>query len=111
MTVLRRIPINNGLEAYTVSVSLEEAVYDFLFRWNARDEAWYMDVSVLDSVALYGVKVINSEDLLAAYAYKSAVELLPPGRFQITDVAGTFRDPDTDTFGDDVVLIYEDTSV
>ncbi len=105
-----RIPNRNGLGAYTMTVTLEGTTYDFLFRWSARDESWHMDISRLDVPSVRGVKVVNSQDLLAAYAYKRADGTLPPGTLKVEDSAGLFRDPDTTTLGDDVVLFYDEAA-
>ncbi len=104
------MPNRNGLGAYTMTVTLEGTTYDFLFRWNTRDQSWHMDISRLGVPSVRGVKVVNSQDLLVTYAYRRTDGLLPPGTFKVEDSDGRFRDPDTTTFGDDVVLFYDEAA-
>lgn len=102
----RRIPVRNGREAYRMSVELDGDTYEFLFRWNARDAHWYMDISIGGTRQVAGVKVVESEDLLATADYRS----VPQGVLRVVDVTGAGRDPDIETFGDDVVVYYDEVS-
>ena len=102
-----RLPVKNGLPAYRFSVELDGVLYSFRFRWNVRDNHWFMDIIEADgSAVIDGVKVVNSDDLLSQFDHKQVTGNLPPGTFRVVDVNGANDDPDTTTFGEDVVLLY-----
>lgn len=87
-------------------VELEEVTYELTFRWNVRDEHWYMDLATGGVTQFHGVKIVHSEDLLATVDYRS----VPPGRLIVSDVTGAQRDPDVETFGNEVRLLYEEAA-
>lgn len=103
-----KIPARVDPKAYTMRVELDGLFYDLSFRFNARDDHWYMDVSFGDVVSIYGVKVVHSEDLLRQFAHLKVEGRIPPGTMRVFDITGFDRDPDITTFGDDVVLLYEE---
>ncbi len=105
-----RLPVRVRDKAYEFRVELEGNFYDLSFRFNARDDHWYMDVSFDDVVQLVGVKVVHSARLLERYIYKKVGNKIPPGVMAVLDVTGADRDPDQTTFGDDVVLLYTETA-
>ena len=108
---LLRIPTQNGLDAYRVQIELDGAFYGLAFRWNARDNHWYMDVDQSLAPTLEGVKLVNSTNLLGQFDYMQVDGRLPPGVFQVFDnVPSSERDPDTTTFGDTVLLLYEEAA-
>ncbi len=101
----RQIPVRNGLNAYSMSVELDGTYYTFAFRWNARSGHWFMSVGT----TLQGIKLVNSVDLIGQFDYKLDPEL-PPGTLRVVDTAGLFRDPDTETLGNSVLLLYDEAS-
>ncbi len=102
-----RLPVQNGVDAYRVQTELDSVFYGLKFRWNARDNHWYMDIDQALTPILEGMKVVNGLDLLAQFGHMQVDGRLPPGTFEVFDtVPGTDRDPDTDTFGDTVLLLY-----
>ena len=105
----QRIPVLNGLAPYHVQVDLDGTVYGLGFRWNARDNHWYLDFDQTTTPILEGVKVVNGLDLLSQFGHMVVDGRLPPGRFEVFDtVPSTYRDPDTTTFGDTVLLLYHE---
>ena len=103
-----RIQVTGGLPAYGLSTELDGDVYDFSFRWNVRDNHYYMDIKRGGDVLLSGIKLVVSEDLLGIFNYKKATGELPPGTFRVFDNTGFDLDPDTETFGDSVYLLYDE---
>jgi hypothetical protein len=109
MTTLR-IPVEAGLEAHSVGVFLESVSYEFMFRWNKRDQHWYMNIVQNGVVSINGIKVLNSSDLLAQFAHMSVDERIPPGTLRVFDTDNLRRDPDTSTFGESVLLLYDEAA-
>jgi hypothetical protein len=103
----RLIPLRNGPRAYRMTVELDGATYALSLRYNARDAAWRLDLGVTGAPLLVGIKLVNSEDLLAQHRH---IDGLPPGRLRVVDVAGRFADPDATTIGTQVVLVYDEAS-
>ena len=104
-----RVPVQNGPDAYKVRVELDEAFYGLLFRWNARDDHWYVSFDKELTPILQGVKVVHGEDLLAQFGHMQVDGRLPPGTFEVFDTGPSAdRDPDQDTFGDTVLLLYHE---
>ncbi len=104
-----QIPVQNGVNAYRLQVELDGAFFGLAFRWNERDNHWYVDFDQTQTPILEGVKVVNAEDLLAQFGHMQVDGRLPPGTFEVLDtVPSTFRDPDQDTFGDTVLMLYHE---
>ncbi len=104
-----QIPVRVTPAANTMTVALEGLYYKLSFRFNARANHWYMSIKHNDVVVVSGIKVVSSEDLLSQLAHMQVDSRLPPGTFIVRDVSGADRDPDQDNFGDEVVLLYEET--
>lgn len=104
-----RIPVRTDLLNYRFPVELDGAFYTLGLRWNPRDAHWFLDVLQAGAAAVLGAKVVHSDDLLQQYGHMAADGRLPPGRFRVVDVTGATRDPDTGTFGREVVFLYEES--
>ena len=101
-----KMPISTTLLGYRMTVALDGLYYDFAFRFNRRDNHWYMDVVFNGVNVIMGVKIVHSDDLLLQYPEFRVDDRLPPGTMQVIDATGADRDPDKSTFGDDVTMFY-----
>lgn len=101
------LPCRTDLPHYTFSCDLEGVSYGFEFRWNAREEGWFMTIlDGQDTVIIAGVKVVVDFPL----AIRSASALKPPGHFLAYDTTGGHADPGLTDLGDRVQLSYLDSS-
>lgn len=100
------IPVRFDIPAYDMVVELDERFYTLAFRFNARNQHWFMDVDFDGSRVLNAVKLVESDDLLALFAYLQADGRLPPGTFQVTDTLSLGRNPGVDTLGGEVIMTY-----
>lgn len=98
------IPVPSTTDPFTQSVELDGTVYDLSFRWNPRDEHWMLDISNAGVLAVAGIKLVVSTDLLAR---DRRLDGIPPGRLFVADLDGLDRDPDDTLFGERVMLRYE----
>ena len=106
-----RVPAQGGSDAYRMQIELDGGFYGLEFRWNARDNHWYVDFDQAQTPILEGIKIVNAVDLLSQFGHMQVDGRLPPGTFEVLDtVPGTNRDPDQDTFGDTVLLLYHEAS-
>jgi len=97
------IPVRSVTDAYRMSVELSGTVYEFSMHYNARDSHWYMSLYREDEAVLLGIKIVHSSDLLAQFYARD----IPVGILSVTDITGTYRDPDDSNFGTTVLLQYE----
>ncbi len=106
---IKRVPVQGGEIAYRILVELDGAFYGLKFRWNGRNNHWYMDIDQNLVPNLEGIKVVNGADLLMQFDHMQVDSRLPFGTFEVFDtVPSTYRDPDQDTFGDTVLLLYHE---
>lgn len=105
-----KIPVRTDPFAYSMTVELDGLFFDLSFRFNARAGHWYMDVARDDVTSIQGVRIVASEGLLDQYAELVEKETVPIGTVIVRDLAGVDRDPDVATFGDEVVMLYEEAT-
>lgn len=103
-------PVGVTPVAYTMTLELDGLYYDLTFRFNARDEHWFVDISHNSVSVLFGIKMVHSDDLFAQFSHLQVDNSLPPGTFLMRDVTGADRDPDDTDLGDDVVMLYTEAS-
>lgn len=98
-----RIPIDVGDPFFDVQVTLEDVTYTLQFRWNVREEAWYMHILDAEGTTVLhaGLKLV-ADWPLATYT----TERQPPGILVARDTSGEGRDPGLDDLGDRVQLVY-----
>jgi hypothetical protein len=103
------IPVRHDIYAYRMTIILDGADYDILFRMNDRDGFWYTSIynTVTGDAILEGVRLVNGTDLLAQYR---AMNGLPAGKFHVGETSGLLIEPDENNIGDEVKLIYEEAS-
>lgn len=87
--------------AYDQNVILEGLNTKFSFRWNFTDNAWYMDIVIIDTgTTIRGIKLVGGKNLLEQYA---VTEL---GKLFMVDTEEKFANPDFDNIGDRFKLLY-----
>jgi hypothetical protein len=103
MTTPFLITTRTDLAHYIVGVTLDGSQYRLEFRWNTREESWYMHVRTsLDAEILDSIKVVADWPM----AWNLADPALPPGLFYATDTSGASVDPGLEDLGDRVQLYY-----
>lgn len=97
------IPVDANAPHYEIEVELDGAAFRLAFRWNDRAEAWLLDVSDVDGVALLtSRRVVVDLPLLARFRDPR----LPAGELIAVDTASTGADPSFEDLGERVVLLY-----
>lgn len=100
-----QIPLRTDILAYNLKVTLEGNVYALGFRWNLRMAKWIMDIGdSAGSPLLIGIPLFEGLPLI--YRFVGRIVGLPLGEFLVVDETGQNRDPDTETLGTDVKLLY-----
>lgn len=99
------IPLRSDIPSYFQKVTLNEIVYTLSFRFNARMDNWIMDISSSAGITLLiGLPLVQGMPL--TYRFVGRTANFPPGQFWIIDETEQGRDPDRDTLGQDIKLIY-----
>ncbi len=93
--------------AFTQVTTLDGKTYLLAFRFNARDGKWRFSLTFEDVELLRGLPLVETADLTLFHRH---VDSIPPGTFQVVDLDGLGRDPDTTTFGDRVILQYDEVA-
>lgn len=78
------LPIYQGRSSrFEYDIELNKEIWHLRFSWNAREEAWYMDIQTQDQVNIVtGIKLVINYPLLGQYiAYD-----LPVGDFILWDL-------------------------
>lgn len=106
------IPVSRDLAFYRQTTTLDGRDYILTFRYNAREDRWYIDLADQDDVEIVsGLKLVCAHDLLL----RIVDERRPPGRLMVHDGAASdpatsvkidAEDPGFDELGDTVVLLY-----
>lgn len=97
------IPLRNDLPLYNQQTDLDGQSYNLAFRWNARAEQWFMDISTGagDIIAANIALVINFP-----IARRFRDERMPPGIFMAFDSSGQKEDAGQADLGARVLLLY-----
>ena len=93
----------DGYPHETAQVQLEDTFYVVVWRWNARDGAWYFGLSDVDGMPIVsGVRVVLNADLLGGVSDTRR----PPGPIVVVDPAGRAAEPGLYDLGTRVKVVY-----
>ncbi len=88
---------------YRVNSVISDVEYIFDVRWNARDEAWYVDLLDIDEDPIrLGMKIV----LGTLIGRRTTDPRYPPGAFVASDLANSGVDAGFDDFGVRVVVFF-----
>jgi hypothetical protein len=100
-----RLPLVPSLPNYRFGTALAGTQFLIDVRWNARDEAWYMDVLSEDETLIRGGIKIVLGTLLGGRVVNAS---FPAGVFVAADLTNSGLDADIDALGDRVVVDFYD---
>jgi hypothetical protein len=88
---------------YERTVTLDNALYTFVFRYIELESAWYLDINGTTdtTVVVHGIKLVPGVDLVEPYG------LLGFGELWLVDLGGQNREPGYDNISTEFVLYYE----
>lgn len=103
---LIELPVSPGVIDQSFSLRLDGAVYSVRLRFNTRAGFWALDLGAADGAELLaGLAVRLGVDLLAPYAD----DRFPPGRLFAVNYVADYAEPDRDSLGRDVAIVYEES--
>lgn len=86
---------NNGDIDEVLTVQIKRNTYDFRFRWNSLEGAWYMYVGLNGNTPKVKFKIVGGYDLLAPF---SAYDEVPSGSLFLLDMDSLYGRPSRDNF-------------
>ena len=105
MSSFFEIPVSGTTVPFSQHTELGGIAYTLLFHYNHRDGVWRLNLTGQDGELLANLKLVNGIDLLAQFRYK---ENMPQNKLIVHDLDGQDRDAGANTFGDRVLLMYEE---
>ena len=100
------IPTSTTFSFYTLDVELDDIEFRLEFKFNARDQAWYLSIyDTNDTPLRSGLRVVSDWTLLRLW---QEIQLRPEGELIATTQGGIARPALIDELGEDVVLTYLD---
>ncbi len=89
--------------SYEQETELDGAIYRLLFRWNEREEKWYLTIKTVDGDVILSTKIVSNWPLLRTLVHPSR----PPGELVAVDVSGELgTDAGLTELGGRVLLLY-----
>lgn len=99
------LPTSTTLPYYEFEIELDGTEFRLEFRFNPRDDSWYMTMRDTDDVVLRaGIRVVRSWDLLRLWAEATR----PDGQILSIDQGVISAPPTLNQLGKDVLLLYFD---
>lgn len=97
------LPFVPSVPFYRFATVINDQNYNLDVKWNARDSAWYFDISTeTDTVIRRGIKVV-----LGAYLGRVSTDpLFENGAIVALDTSGAQRDAGLDDIGTRVQVLY-----
>lgn len=93
--------------AFTQITEVDGQSYLLAFRFNARDGKWRWTITFEDTLLVRSLPLVEDTDVLRNFDH---IENIPLGTFLVVDLDGLGRDPDAETFGDRVILRYDEAA-
>lgn len=107
MTLFKIFTPIGSIRPFTEQVDLDGKNYNLRFRFNQRDGKWRVTILFESNILVRGIVLVESSDILSQSKH---LENLPAGILSIRDLDNLGRDPDGTTFGDRVILLYQDAA-
>lgn len=97
----------DGYPDMSIRCAIEGVTYVFRWVWNEREATWYVSIADAENDPIVsGVRVVLGENLIAGVADSR----LPDGQILVADPSGNTDEPDRDTLGKNVLIVYVTTA-
>jgi len=102
MAILQ-LDVRSDIPAYQFRQNLDGTVYTLRFRWQSRMCVWIFDIlNEQEEPLLVGMPVLTNSNINRRFLRAG----VPPGFFVSADESGQNRNPDRETFGQEVKFFY-----
>lgn len=101
------LPVRSDLKSYNFAVDLDGDAYLLRFRYNPRMEAWAMDIATTQNEDIINGIILQTGVPMVEHI---ASENAPKGAFLLIDETGANLDPESETLGNEVKLLYVEAS-
>lgn len=103
--MIYELPIASDTAFFSSSYDLDGTTYRLTFRWNVREEAWYMDIATFDDTLIAGgLKMVTNQDISRRFRAKGA----PKGAIFILGESIYADKPGRNDLGKRVKILYLD---
>ena len=107
MAILR-MPIDATLASFRFQTQLDATILEYEFHYNGRQERWFMTVrDTAGNDILTGRPVNINLDMLGRFP---GLEDLPDGLMVPINLVSEFVEADFETFGEDVLMLYQEAT-
>jgi len=105
MSVLK-IPLRSDVGSFEFSIEIENNIYFFELKYNARAERWILNIFNFNREALLlGIPLLTDTDLISQYPIEGLFENL----IFMYDKLGLQRNATRDDLGKDIIMLYGDS--
>ena len=103
-----RIPTPGPADfGFLYRIQIEEVFYRFQFRWNVRDNSWYLDIGDDAGNAIArSMRMVLGEEILRPHKALA----IPQGNLRVVDTTGKGIEATRTEFGQRVLLEYVEVS-
>ncbi len=99
------IPLDSSEANFIQSVVLGDKEYKLSFLYNVRANFWTCSIFTIDDEPIVqGARVSNNYPIFARYSDLR----LPKGNLYVVDSTGGNEEPDFESLGDRIILVYDD---
>jgi hypothetical protein len=102
------IPLDSVDAYFDVQVTLDGVALLLTFRWNARAEAWYLDISTAEGDVITASRKVVIDWPLMLRGFRDSDSRLPPGHLSAADTSNAGLRPGRYDLGGRVKLYYRD---
>lgn len=100
------LPVRNDIPVQRFRVELSDEPFIFTFRLNPRRNRWFMDITTAENELFIASRaIVLNDDILKPFR---GVQGAPQGAIIVSDLSNEGIEPDDETFGDKVSVIYEE---
>lgn len=102
------IPLDSTFDNFSITVELDSMVYGMDFKFDLRNERWYVDLfDSNNNLLLAGLPAMVSWPLLKQFEYRTDI---PKGVLYFLDQNGTEIEPGRFDLGARVLMIYQEAA-
>lgn len=102
------IPVDSVDANFDLQVTLDSVALLLTFRWNARAEAWYLDIATAEGEVIAASRKVVIDWPLMMRGFRDSDGRLPTGELYALDTSGQGLRPGRNDLGGRVRLYYDE---
>lgn len=98
----------DGLFGFTFRIALDGTFYRMQYKWNIRDNSWYLDIGNDAGVAtVRNLRMVIGTDILEPNRAQGS-ELVPQGTLSVVDTTNSGVEAEREELGGRVLVTYDE---